>query len=56
MIWFLLLLVVGTGILVDSFRLFLLGLLVMAIKACPRTMLSLLGAVICWAIKMNLRR
>jgi len=56
MIWLLLLLVVATGIFINSFRLFLLGLLVMAVKAFPQVVLSSIGAVFVWAIKTNLKR
>jgi len=56
MIWLLLFFIVMAGILVNSARLFLLGLLVMAVKAFPRTVLTSIGAVIVWAIKINLKR
>ena len=56
MIWFLLLLLVCTGIFLNSFHLFFLGLLVMAIKAAPLVTLPTLGAIIWWAIKINLKR
>ena len=56
MTWFLLLLIVVTGIFINSFRLFLLGLLVIAIKAFPQVVLPGIGAVIVWAIKTSLRR
>jgi hypothetical protein len=56
MIWILLLLLVVTGVFIDSFRLFILGLLVIGIKACPQVMLPSIAAVIWWAIKTNLRR
>ena len=56
MIWFLLLLIVVTGIFINSFRLFLLGLLIMAIKAFPWTVLSALSGLIVWAVKQNFRR
>ena len=56
MIWLLLLLIVVTGIFINSFRLFLLGLLVIAIKAFPQTVLTSIGAVFVWAIKTNLKR
>ena len=56
MIWFLLLLIVVTGIFINSFRLFALGLLVMATIAFPQVVLPSIGAVIVWAIKTNLKR
>ena len=56
MIWILLLLIIMAGIFVNSARLFLLGLLVIAIKAFPQVVLPGLGAVIVWAIKTNWRR
>ena len=56
MTWFLLLLIVVTGIFINSFRLFFLGLLVIAIKAFPLVMLPSIGAVIVWTIKTSLRR
>jgi hypothetical protein len=57
MIWFLLLLLLAVaGIFIDSFRLFLLGLLVLAIYAYPLVTLPSLGAVIWWAIRINLKR
>lgn len=56
MIWLLLLLLVCTGIFINSFQLFFLGLLVMAIKAAPQVVLPSIGAVIWWAIKVNLKR
>jgi hypothetical protein len=56
MIWLLLLLIVMAGIFVNSARLFLLGLLVIAIKAFPLVMLPSIGAVIIWTIKTSLRR
>jgi hypothetical protein len=56
MIWLLLLLIVMAAICVNSARLFLLGLLIMAVKAFPRTVLTSIGALIVWAFKNNLRR
>jgi hypothetical protein len=56
MIWLLLLLIVMAAICVNSARLFLLGLLIMAVKAFPRTVLTSIGAVIAWAIKANFKR
>jgi hypothetical protein len=56
MIWLLLLLIVMAAICVNSARLFLLGLLIMAVKAFPRTVLTSIGAVIAWAIKTNFKR
>jgi hypothetical protein len=56
MIWFLLLLFVVAGIFIDSFRLLLLGLLVLAIYAFPLVTLPSLGAIIWWAVRSNLKR
>jgi hypothetical protein len=56
MIWLLLLLIVMAAICVNSARLFLLGLLIMAVKAFPRTVLTSLCALIVWIFKTNLRR
>ena len=56
MIWLLLLLILMAGILANSARLFLLGLLVMATIALPQVVLPSIGAVIVWAIKTNLKR
>jgi hypothetical protein len=56
MIWLLLLLIVMTGIYVNSVRWLLLGLLVMAIKAFPQVVLPSLAALIAWTIKISLRR
>ena len=44
------------GIFVNSARLFLLGQLVMAIKAFPKVVLPTIGAVIVWAVKTNFKR
>jgi hypothetical protein len=56
MIWLLLLLIVMAGIFVNSARLFLFGLLVMAIKAFPQVVLPSLAALIVWTVKISLRR
>jgi hypothetical protein len=56
MIWLLLLLIVMAGLFVNSVRLLLLGLLVIAIKAFPQVVLPSIGAVIVWTIKTSLRR
>jgi hypothetical protein len=56
MIWLLLLLIVMAGIFVNSARLFLLGLLVMAVKAFPQVVLPSLAAIIVWTVKTSLRR
>ena len=56
MIWIVLLFIVATAIFVNSVRLFLLGLLVIAIKAFPQVVLPGIGAVIVWAFKTNLKR
>jgi uncharacterized membrane protein YdjX (TVP38/TMEM64 family) len=56
MIWLLLLLIVMAGIFVNSARLFLLGLLIMTVKAFPRTVLTTLGGLLWWVVKSNFKR
>jgi hypothetical protein len=58
MLWiiFFLTLVVVLGVLMDSFRLFSLGLLGLLIKAFPLTTLSSIAATVIWLIKINYRR
>ena len=55
MIWFMLLLIVVTGIFINSFRLFLLGLLVMATIALPQVVLPTLAGLLWWVVKSNLK-
>jgi hypothetical protein len=45
-----------TGLYIDSFRIFLFATLALLIRICPRTMLSAIGALIIWTIKLNVRR
>jgi hypothetical protein len=45
-----------TGLFIDSFRLFIFATLALLIRICPRTLLSALGALIIWTIKLNVRR
>ena len=56
MIWVLLLLVVLTGIFINSIRLILLGILALLIRLCPVYTLSSMTAVLIWAVKKNLRK
>jgi hypothetical protein len=58
MLWiiFFFTLAVVLGVLMDSFRLFLLGLLGLLIKAFPLTTLSSTAAAVIWLIKTNYRR
>lgn len=55
-IWSLLIFTVVVAIFIDSARLFFLGLLALAIKACPQVVLPGLGAALWWTIKINLKR
>jgi hypothetical protein len=56
MIWFLLLLIVVTGIFINSFRLFFLGLLFIGVKAFPQVVLPTLAGLLWWVVKSNLKR
>ena len=56
MLWLLLVVAVLASIFIDSFRLLLLSLIALLLRACPVATLSSLCAVIAWAIKINLRR
>ena len=49
-------LVAVTGLYIDSFRIFLFATLALMIRIFPRTLLSALGALMIWTIKLNARR
>jgi hypothetical protein len=55
MLWIVLLLVAVFGIFINSFRLFFLALVAMAITAFPLVVLPSIGGIVIWLIKANWR-